>query len=225
MQLGFFGRGDLERWHTGLAGLGTALPSRRRKPVGQLVKSLISGRTRDPVSLAAYRRLRDRFGSARGIAAAPVPLIGETIADVTFAEAKAAWLASALRRIERERPDFDLDFLGALPLDEALAWLERLPGVGRKVAASTLNASTLGRPVFIVDSHVLRVLRRLGFVDSGAEALAASEAVTAAMPHWSGDAFLAFHIAAKRLGQIACRPEQPACRRCPLRRDCPSCQD
>ena len=120
----------------------------------------------------------------------------------------------------RERPDFELDFLGALPLEDALAWLERLPGVGRRVAASTLNASTLGRPVLIVDSHVLRVLRRLGFVGPAAEALAASEAVTAAMPHWSGDDFLAFHIAAKRLGQTLCRPEAPACTRCPLRRDC-----
>ncbi|WP_213982397.1 endonuclease III [Sphingomonas sp. dw_22] len=222
MQLGFFGRNDLEHWRAGLASLGTALPSRRRKPIGQLVKSLISGRTRDPVSLAAYHRLRDRFGSARSIAAAPVPLIEETIAEVTFADSKAAWLAAALRRIAREKPDFDLDFLGDLPLDDALAWLERLPGVGRKVAASTLNASTLSRPVFIVDSHALRLLRRLGFVDSGAEALAASEAVTAAMPHWSGDDFLAFHIAAKRLGQTACRPEAPACARCPLRTDCPS---
>jgi endonuclease-3 len=222
MQLGFFGRNDLERWNAGLASLGTTLPPRRRKPVGQLVKSLISGRTRDPVSLAAYHRLRDRFGSARAIATAPVPLIEETIADVTFAESKAEWLAAALKRIGRERPDFELDFLGALPLEDALAWLERLPGVGRKVAASTLNASTLGRPVLIVDSHVLRVLRRLGFVGPAAEALAASEAVTAAMPHWSGDDFLALHIATKRLGQTLCRPEAPACPRCPLRRDCPA---
>ncbi|MBC9034695.1 endonuclease [Sphingomonas sp. JC676] len=222
MQLGFFGRGDLEHWRAGLAVLGTALPPRRRKPVGQLVKSLISGRTRDPVSLAAYHRLRDRFGSARGIAAAPVPLIEDVIADVTFADSKAKWLAAALRRIGREHPDFDLDFLGAPPLDDALAWLERLPGVGRKVAAATLNASTLGRPVFIVDSHVLRVLRRLGFVGPAAEAFAASEAVTAAMPHWTGDDFLGLHIAAKRLGQVACHVEVPACARCPLRRDCPS---
>jgi endonuclease-3 len=222
MQLGFFGRNDLEHWRGGLATLGTALPPRRRRPVGQLIKSLIGGRTRDPVSLAAYHRLRDRFGSARAIAAAPVPAIEQVIADVTFADAKAAWLTAALRQIQRDRPDFNLDFLGTIPLDEALAWLERLPGVGRKVAAATLNASTLGVPVFIVDSHVLRVLRRLGFVGPAAEALAASEAVTAAMPHWIGDDFLAFHIAAKRLGQITCHAESPACARCPLCRDCPS---
>ncbi|MET0309909.1 MAG: endonuclease III [Sphingomonas sp.] len=222
MQLGFFGRNDLERWRARLAVLDTRLPPCRRKPVSQLVKSLISGRTRDPVSLAAYHRLRDRFGSARGIATASVPLIRETIADVTFADSKAQWLAAALQRIGREQPDFDLDFLGALPLDAALAWLERLPGVGRKVAASTLNASTLRRPVFIVDSHVLRVLQRIGFIDTAADARTASEVVTAAMPHWSGDDFLGLHIATKRLGQLACRPEAPACPRCPLRGDCPS---
>jgi len=222
MQLGFFGRSELEHWRDGLAALGTVLPARRRTPVGQLIKSLISGRTRDPVSLAAYHRLRDRFGSARGIAIAPLPLIEATIAEVTFADSKARWLAAALRRIGREHPDFALDFLGTVPLDDALAWLERLPGVGRKVAAATLNASTLGRPVFIVDSHVLRVLRRLGFVGPAAEARTASEAVTAAMPHWNGDDFLAFHIASKRLGQAACHAEAPACAGCPLRRDCPS---
>jgi len=222
MQFGFFGQSDIERWSAGLAPMRAELPATRRKPVGQLVKSLISGRTRDPVSLAAYRRLGARFGSAARIAAAPVEEIAETIADVTFAEAKADWLAGALKRIGAEKADYDLDFLSDVPLDQALGWLERLPGVGRKVAASTLNARTLARPVFIVDSHVLRVLQRLRFVRDRAEAKDASEAVTAAMPAWSADDFLLFHIACKRLGQAACHFERPDCAACPLARDCPS---
>jgi endonuclease III len=225
MQMGFFGRRDLERWRAALAVLDTALPAKRRTPIGQLVKSLISGRTRDPVSLDAYRRLGARFGSARGIAAASAREVEAEIRRVTFAERKAVQLSATLRRIGRECPDFDLGFLGALPLESALAWLERLPGVGRKVAASTLNASTLSRPVFIVDSHVHRLLGRIGYVDPGADARAASEAVTAAMPHWSGDDFLGFHIACKTLGQEICHFEAPACARCPLARDCPSRAD
>ncbi|MBO9714456.1 MAG: endonuclease III [Sphingomonas sp.] len=218
----FCGRNEIERWRAALSPLlaGVEL-SRRRKPVGQLVKSLISGRTRDAVSLAAYRRLGSRYRSAARLAEAPVEGVRQAIADVTFAEAKAGWLIAALRRIGRERPDFALDFLGDLPLDDALAWLERLPGVGRKVAASTLNASTLDRPVFIVDSHVLRVMARLGLVGAHAEARAVSEAVTAAMNDWAGEDFLRFHVAAKRLGQTLCRPEAPGCAACPLARECP----
>jgi endonuclease-3 len=219
---GFCGHDEIVRWRDALAVLDVAqnIPP-RRKPVGALVKSIISGRTRDPVSLRAYHRLREDFGSAAGIAAADPAAVANTIFDVTFAEAKAEWLVGALRRIAREHPDFQLDFLGELPLEDALGWLERLPGVGRKVAAATLNASTLDRPVFIVDGHVLRVLQRLGFVAANADAREASEAVTAAMAEWQGKDFLHFHAATKRLGQTLCRPETPSCAACPLARDCP----
>jgi len=226
MQQSFgFIAGDIARWRDRLIPIAQRGPLPRRRPVGQLIKSLISGRTRDAISLAAYHRLRDHFKSVAGIANAPSPLIARAIADVTFPEIKADWLAAALRRIQRERPDFNLDFLGAWPLDKALAWLERLPGVGRKVAASALNASTLAMPVLIVDSHVLRVLQRLGFVAIGAEAQIASDRATAAMPDWDADDFLHFHIAMKRLGQTACRFEMPDCAVCPLARDCPSRRD
>ena len=222
----FCGAREIERWRASLAPMLTGVElGARRRPIGQLVKSLISGRTRDPVSLAAYRRLGRRYRSAAALAVAEPEAVRETIADVTFPEAKAEWLVAALQRIGRARPDYDLDFLGALPLEDALAWLERLPGVGRKVAAATLNASTLDRPVFIVDSHVLRIMHRLGFVAPTADAAAVSEAVTAAMPGWQGEDFLRFHVAVKRIGQLHCRPELPRCRTCPLRGDCPARMD
>jgi endonuclease III len=218
----FCGGNDVERWRQRLAPGRDDSPLPGRRPIGQLVKSLISGRTKDPVSLSAYRRLCARFGSARRIAAAPVDEIAATIAEVTFAEAKAQWLSGALAAIAEERQDLALEFLDTLPLDDALAWLERLPGVGRKVAASTLNASTLRRPVFIVDTHVLRVLQRLGFAGPHADARRVSEAMAAAVPHWSGEDFLRFHIACKRLGQQACHAGRPECAACPLAFDCPS---
>jgi endonuclease III len=218
----FCGRSEIGQWRAALEPLLADVEMMpRRKPIGTLVKSLISGRTRDEVSFRAYRRLRERYRSAAGIAAAKPAAVEAVIAEVTFPEAKAEWLVATLQRIGREQPDYCLDFLGGLPLEDALAWLERHPGVGRKVAASTLNASTLDRPVLIVDSHVLRVLRRLGFVAANADARTASEAATAAMPGWSGEEWLRFHIATKRLGQLACHAATPDCGACPLAKDCP----
>lgn len=218
---GFNGHDDVARWYRALVPMPGALTlSTRRRPVGQLVKSIISGRTRDAVSLAAYDRLVARYRSPRRVAHAAPREIACCIRDVTFAGDKADHVVRTLRRIETERPDFALDFLGQEPIAGALAWLERFPGVGRKVAASTLNASTLNRPVFIVDSHVLRIARRLGFVGAQAEAAVVSEAVTAAMPEWSGDDFLNFHVGMKQLGQTLCRPDTSACVCCPLAADC-----
>lgn len=223
MQSSFVFRGsdDLLLWHRTLAPLRDHvrfLP--RRKPVGQLVKSMISGRTRDAVSRAAYDRLVATFGAPRSLAAAGARRVRAVIADVTFSETKAAHLVAALQRIGVERRSFDLNFLAEMPLDEALGWLERLPGVGRKVAVSTLNASTLSRPVLIVDSHVLRVLQRLGFIGARADGRLASEAATAALGDWQGEAFLELHVELKRVGQLWCRPVAPACDACPLSETC-----
>lgn len=216
-------RARLARAHDSLRGPAGRMP--RRRPVGQLVKSLISSRTRDAVSLAAYRRLGSRWGNAAGLSRAVPREIETVIRDVTFADRKARQLPAALRMIGRERPDFRLDFLGRWSVPDALAWLERLPGVGRKVAAATLNASALRRPVLIVDSHVHRVCQRLGFVGPQATPAAVSERATAALAAWDGEDFLEMFVLMKRLGQHVCRFERPDCPACPLGPVCRTAQD
>ncbi|WP_420136843.1 endonuclease III domain-containing protein [Sphingomonas sp.] len=218
-----FASADLERWRTALAPLlvRVELPP-ARSPIGALVKSLISSRTLDAVSLAAYHRLCRIYPSPARLARATPAAIQRAIAEVAYADSKAAHLTETMALIQREHPAFDLEFLGEIPLRDALAWLERLPGVARKVAAATLNGSRLRRPVFIVDTHVQRVMQRLEFVGAHADMQLISEQVTAGAPHWSGADFLRFHVATKRLGQTLCRPETPDCVHCPLAFDCPS---
>jgi endonuclease-3 len=216
-----FASGDVADWSSRLTGWGgDPLPIKRRPPLGQLVKSIISSQTYDAVSAAAYDALEIEAAPLMLIADMPAEHIQKQIAAVTYPELKARYLIDTMRIIRAEQPDASLDFLADIPLEDALSWLERLPGVGRKVAASTLNASTLNLPVFIVDTHVLRVLSRLGFIDHYTSYRAASEAVTAAMPRWSGDDFLRLHILVKRLGQRVCRYDVPACGWCPLAGSC-----
>jgi endonuclease-3 len=218
-----FGEDGPERWLSLLvAHYGASLPATRRTAFGQLIKSMLSARTRDAVSVAAYDALMARYPEPRALAAASPAETLAVVGDVTFAPDKAANIAAALGTIGRERPDYDLGFLAAMPLPDALAWLERLPGVARKVSASVLNLSTLNRPVFVVDAHVARVLRRLGHVGRTADSRAVSEAVTAGMADWSGDQFAQFHAVTKRLGQEVCRWDEPECGRCPLVVDCPT---
>lgn len=200
--------------------LGEAGPILVRPPVGQLVKSLISSRTRDEVSLAAYEQLRIAYPRWAALAEAPAGTIEAVICEVTYPDVKARQLGQALRAIAADHPDFDLAFLGGWSVVDALAWLERLPGVGRKVAASTLNFSTLERPAFVVDTHILRILRRYGMIRGKADTQAAFQAVMARADGWTAGELAEFHVLIKRLGQTICRADQARCGDCPLQPRC-----
>ncbi len=191
-----------------------------RTPVGQLVKSSISGRTRDEVSLAAYHRLVEAYPDWSDLARATAADIEAVIADVTFPDVKARYVRDALRAIAARHPDFDLAFLGAQSVAKALAWLERLPGVGRKVSASTLNFSTLRMPAFVVDTHILRILRRFGFVRSKADIRTAYDATMATLCDWSAADLAELHVLMKHLGQTICRADHACCRDCPINQRC-----
>lgn len=214
---------EVARLRDRLAATDTAwAPVPVREPTGQLVKSMLSSRTKDAVSLAAYERLIAAYPDWSALAEAAAADVESLIAEVTFPEKKTPEILDALRRIRAERHGFDLSFLGRLPVEAALAWLERLKGVGRKISASTLNFSTLCRPAFVVDTHVLRVLRRLGLVALGADIFRVYEAVMEATPGWSALDYREFHILLKRHGQNFCQHDRMACPPCPLRDLCRS---
>lgn len=189
-------------------------------PVDQLVKSLISGRTRDEVSLPAFERLARAYPRWAEMAAATAHEIESVIADVTFADVKAVHLKRTLQIVQASHPDFRLDFLGGLTVLQALEWLERLPGVGRKVAAATLNFSTLFMPAFVIDTHILRVLKRLGLVRPKGTTQNAYDVVMAAAEWWSATDLAEFHSLMKRLGRTICRYERPICSQCPIETHC-----
>lgn len=195
-------------------------PHNIREPVGQLLKSMISSRTKDAVSLRSYESLVGSYPSWLDLAQASTGNIERAIRDVTFAPEKAAHIKEALRLVALISPDFDLSWLKQRPVPQALEWLETLPGVGRKVAASTLNFSTLAMPAFVVDTHVIRVLARFGIVGVRADTITAYAAVMARVPHWSAHELSEFHVLIKQLGQTHCRFEHADCHLCPLRGIC-----
>jgi endonuclease-3 len=191
-----------------------------RDPMGQLVKSLISSRTRDEVSLPAFARLARAYPRWADMAAASPRNIEAVIKDVTFADVKAGHLTRTLQTIAATHPDFRLDFLAAMPVPQGLKWLERLPGVGRKVATATLNFSTLRRPAFVIDTHILRVLRRIGIVRPNATTENAYNIVMAAADGWGADDLAELHSLMKRLGRTLCRFDRACCEDCPIVSHC-----
>lgn len=190
--------------------------STTRAPIGALVKSIISNRTKDDVSLRAYNNLIALYPDWRDMAAATPEAIAAAIAEVTYPEPKARHLLETLTHIGRLHPDFDLDFLRDLPVARVLDWLQTLPGVGPKVAAATVNFSTLGQAAFVMDTHILRVFGRLGIIPAGKSPAAAYDLVMSALQAWTAAQLCELHVLVKHLGQARCHAGLTECHRCPL---------
>jgi endonuclease III len=195
---------------------GPVFDALRHDPISQLVKASISSRTYDEISSAAFERLVMRYPDVEDLAVAPAEEIEAVISGVEFAETKALHLRAALRMIKAQQGAISLDFLWEWPVDLAMRWLVGLPGVGHKVAAAVLNFSTLRRRIFVVDTHVLRVLQRFGFVGTKADGEDASDAVMAAADGFGTDDLYELHWLLKYLGQQICTHGIAHCSECPL---------
>ena len=194
----------------------------RLDPVSQLVYGIISGRTTDEVSSLAFDRLRHRYAVWDRLRYASPAEIEAIIHPVTFTDAKAAHLPQALRMIVARNGALNLDFLEDWDEEMAMQWLDTLPGVGPKVAATVLNFSTLRKRVLAVDTHLLRIGERLGLLPPDGSYNAGHAAFMRRIPDaWDADDLYEFHWQMKYLGQTICTHAAPACARCPLSKLCP----
>lgn len=190
----------------------------RVPPVDELVLTVLSQSTTDVNSWRGYEALVARYGGDwERVADAPVEAIEETIRPCGLSRQKAPRIKAILRRLREEQGRVTLDFLAALPPDEALAYLMSFHGVGRKTASCVLLFS-LGMPAMPVDTHVHRVARRLALITPTASAEQAHDLLEALLPE---EDYFDFHVNMIAHGRRTCTARHPACERCPVLRRCP----
>ena len=150
------------------------------------------------------------FPTAAVLAAARAQDIAHYIRSVSYPRAKARYLVEMARMLVEE-------FGGEVP--QQVAALQRLPGVGRKTAHVIVSV-LYGQPAMAVDTHVMRVSRRLGLLSAEAKTpLAIEKELVAGLPrqhvaqahHW-----LILH------GRYTCLARRPRCASCPLASFCAS---
>ena len=187
----------------------------RRRPEWVLVQGVIGARTKSEVSNAAADRLLRKWGSWEAVAEAPVEALQAELATQTYPNIAAERLKACLTELVRMRGAVDLAHLARIETGAAMDWLEQLPGVGRKIAAGVMNASTLDRRAIVLDGHHTRILQRMGLIPRKANTARAFAAIMPAMPEeWSGADYDEHHLLMKKLGQTWCRPARPLCADC-----------
>ncbi|HEX5822442.1 MAG TPA: endonuclease III [Solirubrobacterales bacterium] len=182
-------------------------------PIAELVRTVLSQNTNDRNRDVAYDRLRERFPTWEEVRDAPTEEVEAAIKPGGLSATKAPRIQEILGLLG-EHPD--LDWLAESPREEALSYLDELPGVGRKTAACVMIFS-FGRPEIPVDTHVHRVGGRLGLFRPGAPFEEAHDEMLAITP--PEDAY-ELHVNLIQHGRAVCRPK-PRCGECGLRRMCP----
>ena len=95
-------------------------------------------------------------------------------------------------------------------------YLESLPGVGHKTTNVVL-ANLYGISAFAVDTHVMRVSKRLGIADENDSVLKIEEKINKFFPkeNWNklNDQFILF-------GRYYCKAQNPKCEECPFKDFC-----
>ncbi|HEX8150941.1 MAG TPA: hypothetical protein VF591_27400, partial [Pyrinomonadaceae bacterium] len=128
-----------------------------------LVAVILSQATSDANSARSYDALKRRFPTWEAVLRAREPTLADTIRLGGLANQKAAVIRDLLRQVKERHGSFDLSFLRARPAAEAVAYLAGFRGVGPKTAACTLLFAC-GLDVFPLDTHIFRILRRVGLI-------------------------------------------------------------
>lgn len=179
-----------------------------RNPFELLVATVLSAQSTDRTVNSVTPDLFGAFPDPNAMSQAPVARIEELIRPTGFFRRKAEHL---IRLSDAIRTRFG----GAVP--NRMEDLVTLPGVGRKTASVVL-AHGFGIPAIPVDTHVIRVSRRLMLTESD-DPVVIEDDLKAKMPRSSwiaGSSRLLLH------GRYVCLAKKPLCKTCVLEDICPS---
>ena len=193
---------------------GRQLFERRDDPMHELILAMISPRTLEAQKLKAFANMWDIYGSWQDIMEADTDKLAEAIGAVQYARQKARSVQEALKIIKQERGEFNIDFLRSLTPEEAMKWLDDLPGVGPKTASMVL-LFCFEMPYIPVDTHVERISKRVGVIG---EKVSADDALGLLMEILPKDinTIYSYYALTRKLGQNVCFFSKPKHSKCPL---------
>ncbi|RPH31310.1 MAG: endonuclease III, partial [Chloroflexi bacterium] len=195
-----------------------AWSGRRLDPVAELVLTVLAQNTADTNSHRAFVALQAAYPTWDAVLAAPTDELADVIRHGGLAPTKSRRIQQVLAEVHDSTDGtWDLAFLGQWPLEDALAWLVALPGIGRKTASIVLLFA-FGRPALPVDTHVYRVAARLGLLPPKTNLTRAHDLLEEVVPP---ESMYGAHVLLIRHGREVCRAPRPICGLCPLTDRCP----
>ena len=185
---------------------------RDNKPLDTLINPILSQNTNDTNRDRAYANLREQFPTWEDVLDADPQDIADAIRVGGLSNQKSVRIKNVLAWIKDTYGELNIDFICDMDPEEVIGIFSKLKGVGLKTI-NVLLMFACGKDVFPVDTHILRISKRLDLVPANASADKAHEVMGELCPE--GKAF-SLHINMIRFGRTVCHARKPECRECPL---------
>lgn len=174
-----------------------------------LIAVILSAQSTDVQVNKVTEKLFTEYDTIDKILTLGLPGLEQEIRSIGFFRNKAKHIIE-LSKILKDKFD------GKVPHNREQ--LEQLPGVGRKTANVVLN-TLFNQPTIAVDTHVLRLSKKLGFSESS-DPKKVEQDLEKIIPekykHTISN-LLVLH------GRYVCKARKPNCAECPIKSLCPSC--
>lgn len=181
-----------------------------------LILTILSQNTTDVNRDKGYTELKERFPTWEDVFQADVKAIEKAIRLAGLGAQKSRTIKNFLSWLKAEHGELSLEFIHDMETEAALELLCQHKGIGIKTACVTLSFAC-GREVFPVDTHILRISKRLGLIPPNCSAEKAHVMLPPIVP--VGKAY-PFHMNLIYFGRQICNARKPLCERCPLTQHC-----
>ena len=183
----------------------------------ELVYILFSIRTSERCYRPAFKAFRNRFRTLSRVANAKVSDVARFMRPLGLSNLRAKQLITIARTIEDDYGSARFNRLGKSEPEQMESYLRSFHGIGAKVA-KCVTMYAYDADSLPVDTHVWRVLSRLGYAPGGRlseqKALELEERIPANLRY-------ALHVLSVSHGRTVCR-SKPLCDSCVLAKLCPS---
>ncbi len=188
------------------------IPRRKHSgdPLDILIETVLSQNTNDQNRDRAFRRLKSRFPSWEDVLEGKIRNIVSAIRPGGLAEQKARRIYEILHWIREREGRLSLFFLRKMDDEGIKKTMGGLKGIGPKTIHCLLLFG-LEREAFPVDTHILRIGKRLGLIPKQMGAEKAHQWMLPLVPKGKS---LSLHLNLIRFGRSVCKATKPSCDVC-----------
>ncbi|WP_290664973.1 endonuclease III [Ignavibacterium sp.] len=193
-------------------------PERQKKlpdPLDIIIGTILSQNTNDKNSYKAFLNLKSSIKSWEDIILMKLSRLENITKVAGLGKQKSKAIKNFLTELKKKNGKLSLSYLRQKNDDEVLEDLSSHKGIGVKTASCVLLFA-FDRNICPVDTHVHRILNRIGLVQTSLPEKTFNEIRT----HLPEGIAHPFHTNLLRLGRKYCTPTNPRCYDCPLEQIC-----